>query len=361
MKYQQPQTFPFSKLAFIDIDNTITLNGSGTGNPELILKIRKLLLKKQFLFCPTTSRTEEMMMSSKTYEQSKKIFSFKRPIPNLFLYQGKYSYKDPLLVEPKSILDGDIIISSSGSKIYIKQSSYAYQEDDCFYDANFPKPHIWRNSITALIHQINKIYNVALFSELENVDRYINGTNNVYPPDYRIQLFFNNVVDKLFFIDELLKIKTSSNDISIQTLFTTDDSNPEKNKFSIYLTPKNGKISAVDHVINHFKTDLQISNPEILFVGDSWPDLQMGLNCAPNNPNVTFFLIGGSRLTKYITDPNKISFAGESLVSMKQNIIETDNKGIFLFKNNNLTRKIIISDIIFPEKSGPDSLIEFLS
>lgn len=350
-----------SKFAFIDIDNTLTGNGSGTGNHQSIMKVRQLLKKNQYLYCPTTSRTEEMMMSKKTYEQSKKLFSFKRQLPKLFFVQGLYFYKDPLLFEPPGILDGDIIISSSGSKILVKQNNNAYEEDICYFNTDFPEPKIWRETVTAQINNINSLRNIANLSYIEDVNLYINGTNNVYPPDYRIQLFFTSIENKFFFISELLKIKKLSNNISISTLHITDDSNPEKNKFSIYLTPKNGKIDAVNHAIKHLQTDLNITKPELLIVGDSWPDLEMGLFSATNIINATFFLVGGSRLSNYIVNPQKTSFAGESLIKIKQNLIPSNDKGIYCYKGNGYKRKVVIGDDVFPGKTGPESIIEFLT
>lgn len=340
MYYQKLRLSPVSKFAFIDIDNTLTGNGSGTGNSQLIMQVRKLLKKKSYLFCPTTSRTEEMMMSQKTYEKSKEIYFLKRPPPKLFFDQGLYYYKDPLLVEPLGILDGEIIISSSGSKIFVKQTNNAYQEDICFYDKAFPDPQTWRNTVTTQINNINNVKNIVKLSSIEYADRYSSGTNNVYPPDYRIQLFFTSIKDKLFFISKLLKIKKSSKDVSINTLNITYDSDPKKNKISVYLTPKNGKIDAVNHVMEHLRLDLDITAPELLLVGDSWPDLEMGLFSAVDIPNGTFFLVGGSRL---------------------RNFIQTDDKGVYYYKGNGYERKVVIGDIIFPGKVGPDSLIEFLS
>lgn len=360
MYYQKLRLSPVSKFAFIDIDNTLTGNGSSIGNPQLIMQVRKLLEKQNYLFCPTTSRTEEMMMSQETYEQSKKIFSFERPLPKLFFDQGLYYYKDPLLVEPPGILDGDIIISSSGSKIFVNQTNNAYQEDICFYDKAFPDPQTWRNTVTTQINNSNNVKNIVKLSNIEDANRYSNGTNNVYPPDYRIQLFFTNIENKLFFISQLLKIKKFSKDASINTLHITDDSNPNKNKISVYLTPKNGKVDAVNHVMEHLQADLNITAPELLFIGDSWPDLEMGLFSATDIPNVTFFLVGGSRLTDFITNPQDTSFAGEPLTKIKQDFIQTNDKGVYYYKGNGYERKVVIGDIIFPGKVGPDSIIEFL-
>jgi len=347
MHYRNSQ-LSFSKLAFVDIDNTLTGDGSGTGNPKSIMKVRELLKKNHYLYCPTTSRTEEMMMSQKSYQLSKKIYDFKRPEPKL-------------IFEPPAILDGEIIISSSGSKIFVKQTNNAYQEDICFYNKDFPDPQTWRNTITTQINSINGIKKVFKLSPIEYIEQYVDGTSNAYPPDYRIQLNFTSVNDKLFFIRKLYKIKQSSKDISINKLYLTDDSNPEKNKFSLYLTPKKGKIDAVNHVIKHLQTDLKITILELLFVGDSWPDLQLGLFGATKIANATFLLIGGSRLTKYLINPEKTEFAGEPLLEIKNNLIPSQQKGVYYYKGKRYKRKIILGDIIDPGKIGPDSMIEFLS
>lgn len=361
MYYKNLKINPLSKLAFIDIDNTLTGNGPGTGNPQSIMKVRGLLKKNQYLYCPNTSRTEEMMMSQKTYELSKELYSFKRPEPKLLFVQGIYCYKDPILYEPKGILDGEIIISSSGSKIFVKQDSGAYQEDLCFYNKAFPNPQVWRKTITTQINNINNQKNIAKLSYVEDVSLYVNGTNNVYPLDYRIQLFFDSIEDKLFFISELMKIKKVSNDISIVTLHIADDSNPNKNKISVYLTPKNSKVEAIDHVIKHFKKDLNLIDPELIIIGDSWLDLEMGLFSAPNIPKTTFYLVGGSRLTEFVIDSQKNSFAGESLTKIRQNLIKTNGIGIYYYKDEDYERKVVIGDMVYPGKVGSDSIIEFLS
>ena len=107
-------------------------------------------------------------------------------------------------------------------------------------------------------------------------------------------------------------------------LYFTNDSNPKKSIYGLYHA-KRGKVDAVNHVISSLQRPLA----EILIIGDSPPDLEVGLKMrTPPGAKITCLIVGGSSLRNTI----KI----------------------------NVKRKIIMGDIAFPQAIGPKSIVEFI-
>ena len=154
------------------------------------------------------------------------------------------------------------------------------------------------------------------FGHIENEADYQKNETEIFPADYRIQLIFTSYKNMLL-LSGSIEEKSG--------LYFTDDSNPKKNLFMGYITPKNGKVDAVNHVISSLQRPLA----EILIIGDSLPDLEVGLKIKlPSGVKITCLIVGGSRL-RYAP-------------------------------NTNIKRKIIMGDIAFPQAIGPKSIVEFI-
>lgn len=320
--YEYVKTFTSRKLVFIDVDHTLTANPWDTQEKDLLDRdltnkaIEKL--QEQNYFCIiTTSRTPEMCMSEAQYELSKRKYDFIRPQPHMGIdNNGKRFYIKPEEFFPEKILDLPIIISSSGACIHVLQENGGYAIDRDFYPQDFPDPAIWRKNTTSYLSGLNIPF---LFGHIENADAYQKKEAEIFPADYRIQLIFTSYKNMLL-LSGSIKEKNG--------LYFTDDSNPGKNIYMGYITPKNGKIDAIEHVIKN----LEKSRVEALIIGDSIPDLEAGLKVkTEENSRITFFLVGGSRLS---SNPLPASTA---------------------------SRKIVNGNILFPGAIGPRSIVEFLS
>ncbi|MBI4973264.1 HAD hydrolase family protein [Candidatus Roizmanbacteria bacterium] len=317
--YQYVRSVASNKLAFIDVDGTLTANPGDTNEKDLLDKdltnqAITELQKNGFTCVLNTSRTVEMCMSEAQYFLSKKNFGFTRPQPHMNI-DNKYRhfYVKPEDVVPRKILDLPIIISASGARVDVLQKDGGYVQDQGFYPPDFPDPIIWKKKITSFLSTSNILFSYA---PIDSESNYEEGITDIFPADYRIQLSFPTQSELLRLAGEIKKI---------DGLYLTDDSNPDKNIFLAYLTPKNGKIDAVNHVMSHLQKRLT----EILVIGDSFPDLEAGLKIkAPPHAKITCLIVGGSRL--HYTP--KI----------------------------NLKRKIIMGDVAFHQSIGPKSIVEFI-
>lgn len=320
--YQYVRIIASNKLAFIDVDGTLTANPEDTNEKDLLDKdltnqAITELQKKGFTCILNTSRTAEMCMSEKQYELSKKNFGFSRPPPHMGIDDNrKRYYVKPEEFFPEKILDLPIIISSSGACIHVRQENGGYAIDRSFYPNDFPDPATWRKNTTSYLSGLNIPFS---FGHIENADAYQKKEAEIFPADYRIQLIFTSYKNMLL-LSGSIEEKSG--------LYFTDDSNPKKNLFMGYITPKNGKINAIEHVIKN----LEKSEAEILIIGDSLPDLEAGLKIkAPSSTIITCLIVGGSRL----------------------HYVPTNAK-------TNAKRRIIMGDVAFPQAIGPKSIVEFM-
>jgi len=351
--YQNIKQSSTNKLAFIDVDNTLTANPWGTEEKDLLdakLTNQAIALLKKAGYCCilNTSRTEEMCMSSKQYMLSKQHYHFKRPAPQIGMgNDGRRFYIKLEDFYPINLLDLPIIISSSGAKISVLQNEEGYREDMDFYPPCFLSPKDWRKETMLWLSKIKSAFSFS-YSPIESEDFFVSQKTDIFPPDYRIQLSFPSVHELIQFSMEMKRQKP--------LFFLTNDSNPDKHSFILYITPKRGKFEAIEHVISQliesllFKKEQDI---EILFIGDSFPDFEAGIhNYTHFEAKKTVLLVGGSRLFSYLNDKNQNNFAGIDLTYIKKQYTDTITKNI---------QTVILGDLAFPKAIGPRSIIEFLS
>jgi len=339
--YQYVNTLAQNKIAFIDIDGTLSSNPWDTNEKDLLDKnlTNKAIqeLQKQGYFCIiSTSRTPEMCMSEAQFNQSKTNYGFTRPKPHMGRGENnKRIYIKQEEFFPTSILDLPIIISSSGAQISVLQNEGGYANDVNFYPEGFPLPSLWRSDTLTLLSSFSTPYTLG---KIELEKSYLNGETDVFPADYRIQLITSSQEELHQFSKEIHKQRG---------LHITNDSDPNKNVFSAYITPKNGKIDAIEYVLSNFDK----SKSEVLIIGDSLPDLEAGLHVTvPYGSHISFFLVGGSRLYSYLVDKDKNTFAGVNLSTAKN-----------LITMPPIDRRIVLSDVLFPGLIGPRSVVEYLT
>lgn len=338
---------PF-KIAFLDIDSTVT------GPIELTNRVKSRLYELGYALVYVTARTEEMLMSKYQYDKSVKL-GFDRPRPRLGKRKNTRYYIPPEDIEPTSILDCPIIATSSGTRILFRQQNGGYILDSHYQDRFNQSPIDWQKQTLELLEVINQ---GKLFS-ISPVSLGILTKADVFPPEYRIQLNFENVEQKIEFKKKVTQLKKDGEG-DFSNIRITDDSNPFKGQFSVYLTPLAGsKKTALERIINSLAKRLEIKNNrfEILIAGDSYPDLEMGLFAALNIKG-TFLVVGGSPLSRsLIEDIN--DFAGENITPIKQNL--SGRNGIYKFKLSDMVyRRVVIGDELFPGTKGPETILAYL-
>ncbi len=360
LKKSQENQHPL-RIAFFDIDSTLT--GAA---PKAANMVRKRLTQLGYSLVFVTSRTEEMVMSGTEFRKSQK-FGFSRPEPRLSFENGRFSYIPPEDYEPLGVLDPDIIVGSSGTKILIRQKNGGYIHDISFEKRYSQKSHEWRIGTLQVISYINSFGKLANLSAIDIQNRYDKYETNVFPPDYRIQLFFDNLEAKKEFLKRMYSLKNDSNvpkEVIKQIIHMdiTDDSNPIVGKYFVHVTPPRAKkVRATEHIVKKLCKLLGIkrSKLDLLIAGDSYADLSMGL-FGGLGTNATFIVVGGSRLSHLFIEKEIERFAGEKITFMKKRLCKGDHCYEFEIPFVEKKRKIVIGDEFHPKTKGPETILSFL-
>ncbi len=360
------------RIAFWDIDSTITHEDS-----KVTAKLMREASNKGFVVIFVTSRTEEMTMSDEARKKSKDMY---RPEPHMQkTADQRQIYVDPSGKEPEGTIDVFGVAGSTGSAIYMRQADGSFQKDSAHEKKMNVNKDSWRKSVLKLVDLINQDEKLCELIPIEYPDRYWSGETDVYPPDFRIQLKFRSAEAENKFRNKLLQIKLNGRmeDFSddewmvISNLRYTGDSKPSMENYSGYLAPAKGnKARAAETVFDGifqeiYKVDVEIkkSDFEVLFAGDSFPDLAMGLFGA-RGCRGKFVIVGGSRLTRLMIEEKIKTFVNEKIGAIKHRLGLTDKIGIYNFRQplatGDSSREVIIGDVAYPGKFGPQTILEVL-
>lgn len=337
------------RIAFLDIDSTMT------GSIESTNATRNKLEKLGYVIVYVTARTEEMLMTSNSYQMSLEM-GFTRPMPKLGRKADEYIYIPIEQIESQGLLDPDIIAASSGTKLYIKQKAGGYLSDNDFHK-KLEVNRNWRKKAKDLVEKYNETSRKAYFALYENPKNYIKGLTNVYPPAYRITVMFQSAKIKNEFRSFIKNTFKSENGFT--NIRLTDDSEPTKDLHQLHITPRNGsKTKAVDHIISQICELLKIkrSDLHVLIAGDGHADFHMGMFSA-RGTCATFLLPGGSRLMPALRCKNSHpELLDDALESLKSQIQASKKKGHYksLMHEN---RELIICDEVCRGQKQAASLL----
>jgi hypothetical protein len=349
-KYHQPL-----RLAFLDIDATMT------GSQQTTNTTRRKLERLGFGVIYVTSRAEEMLMSSQSYQSSIPL-GFDRPAPKMGIVNNTHFPLPPESVEPTGILDPDVIAGSTGTQIIVKQQITGYMKDTWYEEQFFEGSAAWRARILGLVQEFNNNSQRAYPAQYDYEDNYLNGITNIYPPKFRIVLYFQSAEHKNAFRSFLKHYYTSPS--SKPNIHITDDSNPKKGKFVLCLMPRNAsKRKAVDRVIDQVcvNAGVQRADLNVLIAGDSLPDLDMGLRSGKGT-NVTFLLVGGSRLSHALTClKNHSEVFDDQFCELKACMNARKTKGYYAFEHQQYQqRQIIVGDEAYNGKRAVETILSVL-
>jgi len=371
------------KMAFFDIDSTVTGNANATS------EIRKHLEESGYVVCFITSRTEEMIMTDTKRSESPTL---NRPDPHLGVDEfGKRFQADPEVVESNGLLNADIIAGTTGSSgPMVKQIDGSYVRDPQFEVKAKAESDVWRKGAKQLIDFVNKCEPLCQIAPIDDANNYLVNETDIFPPDFRFQLDFPSLEAKQKFQDKVTEFKLTNKlgllsqglDVSaVENIFNikiTDDSKPAESKFTTYLTPIRGyKARAEEEIVSNICKQVGVnrSDLELLIAGDSFPDLGMGFYGGVGT-QATFLLAGGSRLSEDLIKPvsadKNVSFAGEGLNAIRNRLKPVEGKlGHYTFRQPSIsenesssqsikTRNIVILDQVFPGQKSADSILSFL-
>ena len=146
----------------------------------------------------------------------------------------------------------------------------------------------------------------------------------------------------------------------------TDDSNPDVQGFKLFITPRKGsKAHAVERVVSCVVEALGVERGgmHILFAGDSFPDLKMGL-LGGLGTHATLVMVGGSRLAETLTDRNLSDFAGEPVGAIQQRISPAGLPGHYRFRvpcARTESRTLVIGDEAYPGTRAVETVYRYLT
>ena len=271
---------PF-RLAFLDID------GTWAGSPVQEQAVHELLKKNHYVIGQATSRTE-------------------------------------------GLLDPDILISASGTRLLIKQHDGSYQEEK-MYAQRLPKsPAAWYKKVDTLL-MLSQSSPASVF--------------HLPAPYCRVEVTLASPTAA----DQMI--------IQLQQLDSKSEFNFARETKNFFITPAHvSKADGVDYVMTKLLNELKVL-PEAFFVllaGDTAVEIPLGFLSAPGT-NATFIIPGGAPLYQELRAG---IFPGLSHEMTKTQNGDTLPAGVYWLPK--AARRIVLGDEAFPGTEGPETLIAWL-
>ncbi len=369
----------------LDMDDTIATDRDDPSDEQLEFRrlIRELLRSKGVVEVAQSMRTWELMLSSKAYNASPQIQQV-RKVPKYAVVGTPQGLRQQYgTIEGfrrfDYCLDWDaILVPGNGIALRVGNEYIVDWEWDHILNHGYGlgtfSPRPWRKSvrdfITGLYPKIE-----MFFAPMESEDNYHQGYCDVLTLQYRIQLDFLGA-DGFDQKEEFKRLLAAARDTSqiARRIKTIDESNPAKDKYTLYLVPWRGR---KESLLNRYikKASEASGSPTeqltLVLAGDTLTDLRAGLY-GGGDAHVSFFLPCNSRLTPYLAElltakkPPALwaqSFAGESLTRLCKYLIPTNKKGEYLFTvptRHKRPNRFIFGLEAHPGKVGAEGVLAFL-
>ncbi|GAC1473087.1 MAG: hypothetical protein PVSMB7_26580 [Chloroflexota bacterium] len=347
-------------IACFDVDSTLT------GDAGAADEMRRLLDAQGIVTMLNTSRTEEMLMSEAVYAATRATGLFHRPVPHLGLDGTRRVYVPPEEAEAAGILNPDVIAGSTGTRLYIRQEDSRYLPDGEYNNCHVSDPDTWRRGVLNLLHTVEANKLGADLADIDSAERFEQGVTDVYPPEYRLQIHFTDARAKLRLRQRLHAAgRTGDSETArlARSLRLSDDSEPREHRYKAFLMPRDrSKTRAIQRVVDSLVAAGGPKRTEmhLVFGGDSFPDLTMGL-LGGIGAQASLLLVGGSRLSSTITDENAHSFAGEDMRAYRRRIWASTDRGVYRFRPPcGAERAVIVGDEAFPGTQAIDTVLAWV-
>jgi hypothetical protein len=202
---------------------------------------------------------------------------------------------------------------------------------------------------------------------IEFVESYEDGVSDVYPPDFRMQLGFAQEDDRREAECRLHRIAAATNALAraARGVRILDDSEPREGRYKCFIVPRwASKARAARHIIAWMYREAGVTRDrlEVLFVGDSYPDLHMAL-VGGAGMAATLLLVGGSRLADVLSEPETSEFAGIDFRAMKRRLVRTDRPGYLRYRSpcSAAPLTVIVGDRAFPSTESAQTVERYLA
>jgi hypothetical protein len=371
------------KIAFIDIDGTLTFADDDFSGPLAVQHLRELLKDAGIPLVFSSARTPELMMSRERHIASIKS-GFKR-MPALRgprTETGLRTYT-PLenLEEFKPFLDPDGGILGFGTGVFPCNGT-GYTQDS----SHAAQTHIaWRYTVLQALRDLpyadlldfpEAFYFDILqyLSPIEDELAYGQARVDVEPLAYRIQFDFESKEDsptawkftKSRFVLTKLIVQKQLLRCGLLPIQLVDESKPDEGRYTFYLMP--GGFSKPE-LVSHFMTRLceesgrSIEESSIFIAGDSLTDLPC-CDAAPGARGV-FVLAGKSRLGRFFRPRCNDYFADQDLTWLRKRLKQAGTAGTYKLLpvpgSPTPIRDFIVSDIANPGMRAPQSVANELT
>jgi hypothetical protein len=331
-------------ISALDLDGTLTL-GSLTGRKEV-----RSFIDTNGLLGFMSARTPELMMSKKAFKASQAL-GFNRPAPHATPFVDCDYLVDPAFM----IGFGTQVMMRSGD-------GYVTIEPEKKYTVE-----MWRMGMLRLLISIDRGGDIiSALSANEYEDRYLNGTANVFPLENRIALHFSggDAALQKEGVERRIKEEMRKGVFVKGKLKTVDESDPEKERHTLYLIPPHAsKEAGLDHVMRTLSrsTGVETSSMKLVIGGDTCTDLRAGCFSGLDS-SATFILAGGSPIAPYFIHSEYGKFPGDTLVAIiRARLRATKRRGHLTLKIPGMRgRHFVIGDLAYPGLLGADSIQAYL-
>jgi hypothetical protein len=366
------------RIAFLDIDSTMTVSGSSIADPQSAERVREKLEQEGFVIFAITSRVEEMLMSRASYEKTVArgdlaLADGAKRLPPHLKRNGDGTFSEQYPDDNSAftaLYDFDGMFTQTGAVGYVRQEDGSYAKDREYELHIKNESGHWRDKTRAILETV--LPKTLVEKDMAPIDAFDdtsgekNGSVDIATPtDARMQCMFETLEEKQQF-ENAVKLSEENKEMSedikekLHDIRVTDDSNPEKGVYSIFVTPRYGwKTHAVEHVISQICDDTAIARKyiEIIYAGDSYPDLTAGLYGGLGT-KATFILAKNSRLEDFFLNKENNEFAGIKLQAIKKRLVVNSRRGEgAYFIPLHGKREVIIAGRMFPNaRNSVDSV-----
>jgi hypothetical protein len=305
----------------------------------------------------STARTPELVMSPESFELSRNLAGFTRPMPWWSWGMG------PLQQDPDAILafgEGLYIAAAGcveqGFAPYFVDSEYERNYLDPMLDGVYVDGQPWYQLALALVHRLGlQVY----LSHMDRKSAYALLLSNVVPLKFRIQLDFfglDAVEQKYRALDAVTRAISGT---PLQgRLEGVDESNPsddpQKNRATLYLMPpqarkedmtNQGLIQTCRHA------EVRTSDVRGIMAGDTLTDM-FALCEGGLDADFAGILVGGSRLNKCLEEQS--NFAGVDLRKLHSSLKRVpDTREGFYYYDNPVVRGAVLDPQAVRYKESP--------
>lgn len=261
----------------------------------------------------------------------------------------------------QGLLDADIIIGSLGSQIAVKQANESYRPDLEYAQKLSYKGAQWHRHVAQILLQLASLNDGH--SSWQTVVRQeadiLLQRAAIESAPYWVRLEFSTARD---YTDFLTAARQQPG------LACMDESTPYSQvpAFVTLITPPEvNKQCAADYIAKTIVKMLGItpSTLEVFIAGDGPSDLAMGLQTA-SGASTTFLIPGGARVARYIQEKNVVFLGGELADLADQLVPVLEHNGAKkpgYYRHPIDSRLVIIGDEVFPETTGPETLVRWFN